>query len=273
VQIASIVHAAVTEESPAVRAEPTPSGRQPLLRSIEQLVIVAAGIFVVGLVAGLTLVGRHGGGAIQSLDRHVWRAFIDHRFLVGLDKVIATIGDASVLGIICAVVSIALLARRRSPTGLAPLVGFLGGEAQVFFIREVIHRPRPVTANFPAPGALRGVNETTWSFPSGHATTVTAVLLASLGAWALTRRIVWPWVVGGLVSIYVAISRLVLGVHWLSDVVVGLVLGAAWGVSVAIVLNRLTWDELRYAVPPMRKDRPRHATVTATSDNGPVSGP
>ncbi len=69
------------------------------------------------------------------------------------------------------------------------------------------------------------------SFPSGHAFTSTAMYGALLLVFlpALARR--WRYfAVGGYVAIVVSISfsRLALGVHFLSDVLGGVVLGAAW---------------------------------------------
>jgi membrane-associated phospholipid phosphatase len=90
---------------------------------------------------------------------------------------------------------------------------------------------------FPSPGALRGAHDTSYSFPSGHSVAVTAVLVASLGLLALARRWWWPWLLAVLGSAYVADSRLLLGVHWFSDVAIGLVLGLCWGVTVAFTLR------------------------------------
>jgi membrane-associated phospholipid phosphatase len=99
----------------------------------------------------------------------------------------------------------------------------------VFVIREVVHRHRPPTAVYPAAGAVRGEHETSFSFPSGHSVAVTAMVFALLGDVALTRRRWWPWVVALVVSLFVIDTRLVLGVHWFSDVTFGLLLGLALG--------------------------------------------
>ena len=219
--------------------------RRPALRAAGGLIVTAVVLFVVGTVLGLTLIGRHGGGPIQGLDNHAWRWFIDHRYLVGLAKFISVAGDAAALGVICVVITIGLLVWRRSPLSLIPIVAYLGAETEVYAIRELVHRHRPVSADFPGPHALPGIHETSWSFPSGHATAVTAVLFAAFGALALTRRTVWPWLVALVLSGYVASTRPVLGVHWLSDVVIGLLIGICWGVAVAVVATRLTWDDLR----------------------------
>lgn len=247
--------------------------RKPLLRTVGTLLAVAAALFAFGLLVGFTLIGRHGGGTIQGVDDHVGHWFVQHRYLVAVAKIVATYGDAAAFGVICLLVSIGLLVWRRTPLAFTPIVGYLGGEGEVFLLRELVHRPRPLTAVYPHPGALAGVHETGWSFPSGHATAVTAALLASLGALALSRRVVWPWVLAVLASAYVASTRLDLGVHWLSDVSTGLLIGVGWGVAVAVVATRLTWTDLRYGVPAIRKDRPRHAVATATSVSGPSTGP
>lgn len=243
----------------------TQSSRTPALAAVRTLAAVGVALLAFGLLVGLTLVGRHGGGTIQSADDHAWRWFVDHRYTVELAKLVATYGDAFALGVICFVLSLGLLVWRRTPLALTPIVGFLGGEGEVFLIRQVIHRPRPLTADYPAPGALRGIHETSWSFPSGHATTVTAVLFACLGVVALTRRVAWPWVVALLGSLYVASTRLVLGVHWLSDVGTGLLIGVGWGVAVALVATRYC--------EAIRNERPRQAVATATSVSGPSTGP
>ena len=209
-------------------------------RATVGLAIVGMALLVLGLVLGLVLVGRHGGGPVQGWDVRVWRWSIGHRGpLVGVDQAIAAVGDAAVFGPLCVAVSALWFWVRRSPAALAPLAAYLGGEGLVFFIRTVIHRHRPPTAVYPSPGALPGTHDTSFSFPSGHSVAVTAVLVAVLGLLALTRHVWWPWLVAAAGSVYVADSRLLLGVHWFSDVAIGLVLGVCWGVAVAVTVRAL----------------------------------
>lgn len=204
--------------------------------AVIRLVLTGLGLLVLGLVLGLALVGRHGGGPLQSWDNTVETWSISHRDgLVGVSKVIATWGDAALLGVIVIVLSVIWLIAARSLRGLVPMIAYLGGEGLVFLIREIVHRHRPPTADYPAPHAISGVHETSYSFPSGHAVAVTAVLFALLGTLALARRQMWAWPLALVVSCFVAFTRLVLGVHWFSDVAIGLLLGIAWGVTVAVV--------------------------------------
>jgi len=213
-------------------------------------------LFAAGVVLGFTLIGRTGGGPIQSWDDTVWRWAIGHRGpFVGVAKIVATVGDAAALSVICIVLTGALVLALRSMRALVPLVAYLGAEFEVFALRQVIHRPRPATADFPAHDAIRGVHETSYSYPSGHAVAVTAVLFAVLGTLAFSRRWAWPWLLALGASGCVADTRLMLGVHWFSDVTIGLLIGIAWGTTVAFVAQRVEWTDLaglRSLVPGRR---------------------
>jgi membrane-associated phospholipid phosphatase len=231
-------------------AEPSAADRSRVVRAAGALLAAAGGIFVVGLLLGLVFVGRRGGGPIQGWDHQVQAWDVNHRFgLVGVAKVIAYIGDAPKLAVIAVVLTAVLLLAIRSIRSLVPLVAYFGAEFEVFLIRGIIHRHRPPTAAYPAPGAVPGVHETSFSFPSGHSVAVTAILFALLGSVALAYRQWWPWVVALAASLFVIDTRLVLGVHWFSDVVFGLLLGVAWGVTVAVVFRRVDWEDVRAWLP------------------------
>jgi membrane-associated phospholipid phosphatase len=227
------------------------------IRSGGLLFGAAVAIFVVGVLVGFVIIGRHGGGPIQSWDGPIGRWYLHHRDpLVGVSKFVATYLDALPLGIICVFLSVILGLTLHSPRALIPIVAYFGGEFEVFAIRTVIHRHRPPTANYPAPGAVAGVHETSYSFPSGHSVAVTAVLFALLGCVALTDRIWWPWIIALIGSLFVIDTRLVLGVHWFSDVAFGLLFGIAWGITVALAARQVEWADLLAVV---RRDLKRLA--------------
>jgi undecaprenyl-diphosphatase len=89
-----------------------------------------------------------------------------------------------------------------------------------------------------------------YSFPSGHAAGASAIALFS--AWMLTRWLITAWtgrviawtVVIGL-AVVVGFSRVYLGVHYVSDVVAGWLLGMAWAGIVMLVGS--WWDNTRQA--------------------------
>lgn len=103
--------------------------------------------------------------------------------------------------------------RRRQWAGVA--VGAVGSHAASIVIKRVVRRRRPsdpsVRVNVSTPSKL--------SFPSSHATSTTAaaVLLGRLTGLPLPAALVPPMM----------LSRLVLGVHYPTDVLAGSALGAA----------------------------------------------
>jgi membrane-associated phospholipid phosphatase len=80
------------------------------------------------------------------------------------------------------------------------------------------------------------------------------ILFAVFGTIALTYRIWSPWLIALVGSLFVVDTRLILGVHWFSDVAFGLVFGMTWGVTVAIVARQVEWADLVAIVrPPPRQ--------------------
>lgn len=75
-----------------------------------------------------------------------------------------------------------------------------------------------------------------WSFPSGHSTTV-AALMTSM--WLIIRRV--PWLFIG-VTLIVAASRMMTNHHYLSDVICGCLLGA-----ICSQLLHHNWQRLRHS--------------------------
>lgn len=121
--------------------------------------------------------------------------------------------------------------RRRQWAGVA--VGALGAHAASIVIKRVVRRPRPhapsVQVNVGTPSKL--------SFPSSHATSTTAaaVLLGKLTGLPLPAVLVPPML----------LSRVVLGVHYPSDVIAGSALGAASAAVLLAAEKRLDSDRKR----------------------------
>lgn len=226
------------------------------LRAFLLCVAVWIVLEVLALVLGLAVVGRHGGGPIKNWDDTVEQWSIAHRGpLIGVSEVIAFAGDAPFLAVISVLVTVLLLFLGQRMRAFVPVVAYLGGEAIVFVTRQVVRRPRPPTAVFPAPHAVPGVHETSYSYPSGHATAAVAVIVSLAALAVMAWPVVWSRV-GAIVlvlgALFVAWTRLVLGVHWFSDVAFGILFGIAWGITVAVVFRDLPW-------PFTRSGRPRHS--------------
>lgn len=130
------------------------------------------------------------------------------------------VGDAAVRLVIAAGVLAALLVERRRRAALFLLTAVLGGWALSTILKLIVARPRPDLIP-----ALDHVS--TYSFPSGHAWNGMVVFGAiALVAPPGARR--WALAGAGLLILMIGLSRVVLGVHWPSDVVAGWIGGAAW---------------------------------------------
>jgi membrane-associated phospholipid phosphatase len=89
------------------------------------------------------------------------------------------------------------------------------------------------------------------SFPSGHASGIaTLVTVGLILAWPLlaARARHWALVVGVVLVVVVGLTRMWLGVHYLSDVVGGWALGVGWSLLTALVFG--AFAEGRAALRP-----------------------
>jgi membrane-associated phospholipid phosphatase len=141
--------------------------------------------------------------------------------------------------------------KRRLPTA-ALAVSLAAGIAEglTALLKHITERARPPLAD-PSIEALVSLPEST-SFPSGHA--------ASAFAAATVVGLLYPRLRAPLLAlaVMVALSRVYLGVHFWSDIVVGSLLGAAIGFSTARFFQR------GRAEPPPREpaaDRVRFARL------------
>lgn len=159
-----------------------------------------------------------------SVEREVHRYVLHHRWLADLARWLTHLGDPIVVTV--ATFGLAgllwLHGRRRAAVGalviraLAILV--------VTALKTGIGRSRPVFAHPIATAAGA-------SFPSGHALGAAAFWTTIALFFVSGRRL--QVLAASVVPVLIAATRVVLGVHYLSDVVVGLFLGmlVAFGVA------------------------------------------
>jgi undecaprenyl-diphosphatase len=111
----------------------------------------------------------------------------------------------------------------------------LTSQALLYSLKAIFHRQRP-------PGALIK-NITTYSFPSGH--TFSTFVFFSILVYIVqhTRwKAIYKWIVSVLLlllSVTIGISRIVLKVHYPTDVSGSLLLGIAWVICTGWLINRI----------------------------------
>jgi undecaprenyl-diphosphatase len=144
---------------------------------------------------------------------------------------ITEIGDPTVLVVLCTVLSVGLLMRRRSEA-MTVAIAALGALGLNFLLKQLFERSRPTLW-------ARVVDVNFYSFPSGHAM-LSIVFYGLLGCLLASR---YPqhrgWIVAGtsLLIVLIGFSRLYLGVHWLTDVLAGYAAGFVWLVTCILSLE------------------------------------
>ena len=216
------------------------------------LFAVSYGVLVaVGTVMGLVLKGPLDGTAVVRLDRRVAEWFAAHR-TPNLNRYTvwgSDLADTFIKIAATAVIAMVLLWIWRRWLEPLVLVMSLVLEAAAFItVTTIVGRPRPDVER------LEGspVNS---SFPSGHTAAAAAyTALAVVIIWHTDRRSVRAFVlaVSALVTAIVGFSRMYRGMHYLTDVLAGVALGA---VSVAIAATILLHAHRRRADRPLTEPR------------------
>jgi membrane-associated phospholipid phosphatase len=182
-------------------------------------------------------------GAVGDVDRHAAHWFVARRTdtVDHLAQIGAGMADAyTIIPAVVVTVVVFLAIWRRWDEAVFLLTAILLEKAVFVTVTFVIDRPRPPV------GQLDG-HPPTSSFPSGHvgAAVVFYGVLAVV-IWRHTDRRWLRAIVAALavaLPIAVALSRLVLGMHWLTDTIVGAVLGLV-AIVVGSALSRRTVEDL-----------------------------
>jgi undecaprenyl-diphosphatase len=205
----------------ALRARLDPAAATGLALTLALVLAIGGGVLL-GVLAYLI---RTNSG-LTSIDRSVARWGYVHASPISTHvlNVVTQLGSIDIVIALCVVLAVVETIRERTPWVVVFLIAVLGGEEILSTtVKDLVDRLRP-TFN---PAALTLGP----SFPSGHSATAAAFYAAAallLGRWRPrpTRAVLAGLAVG--IAVMVAGSRVLLDVHWLSDVIGGLALGWAW---------------------------------------------
>ena len=177
------------------------------------------------------------GGESGPIDKLILVFIRDHTpsRLAGLFDAITFTGSSKVLIPLASLTTLVLLVVRRRIEALLVAASVIAAAILVFVGKTVVGRARPALWD----------SQWYWgsSFPSGH----TLVVAAFATACALSIGRIWPAArvasLGAALAwtLLVALSRLVLGAHWPTDVLVAACVGASLPLTMSVAL------ELRHA--------------------------
>jgi hypothetical protein len=213
----------------------------------------AGGLLVLALVlaAGGIYDAVEEGDGVASFDRPVLDEALALRS-PGLDRALTLfthLGGPLGMTVIAATLTVLMTWRWRSRTPLLLMVVTVAGSLSLTLVgKAVVGRLRPPQLDAVPP------YESSPSFPSGHALNSTAIagMVAYLVLLHLQRRLsqVLAVVLAVAWAVAIGLSRVFLGHHWLTDVMVGWVVGIAW-LALVVTAHRLflTVHQERRAAP------------------------
>ncbi|MGL4306287.1 MAG: phosphatase PAP2 family protein [Mycobacteriaceae bacterium] len=158
----------------------------------------------------------------------VQAALVNKPGAIAVARGLSHFGEHSLGWIALAGVGAAMDPNRRRQW-LAAGVGAFGAHAASVVVKRIVRRPRPhdesITINVSTPSKL--------SFPSSHATSTTAaaILLGRLTGLPLPAVFIPPMM----------LSRLLLGVHYPTDVLAGAAVGATAAAMMIQAEHRIAW--------------------------------
>lgn len=239
---------------------------EPAERYGLRLTLIAVALVLVAVPFSYLLLEVLREGPFTRFDQDVATRL--HRWVVERPGLVPAVEGVSLLGkplwlaVAVTAASAFVWWRGRRRLALYLVVTVVGGGLVDTLVKVAVNRPRPVVDS-PLVSAFGK------SFPSGHAmsSTVTygALLLVFLPAlprrWRVAALVATIWLVA-----VIGMSRLMLGVHYVSDVVAGWTLGLAWLSGATAAFSIWRTDEGRRPVAVTEGVEPEAADALVRGD-------
>jgi undecaprenyl-diphosphatase len=205
----------------------------PLLHDHPVALRVAGLLWLAGGLLFIALAQPDIADRVQVVDDAIHRAAVAAEwwpFVIGA-RVLDFVGSVWVTVPVMVVVAIWLIRRRRWEGLVFWVVAMALSQLAVGPIKALYARPRP-------PVSL--VETTSFSFPSGHsvagAAIVISLVIVLVPAGPKRRNLE---LIAAAFAVVMALSRVYLRAHWLTDVTAGAALGAAIAILTAVVVHRV----------------------------------
>lgn len=237
----------------ALAARLDPAAATGLALTVAMALTIAGGVLF-GVLAYLVRTNS----SLTRVDNGVAKWGHRHATATGMHdlNLVTQLGSIYTIVALCLVLAAVATIRHKTVWALPFIVAVMGGEeALTLTVKDLANRLRP-TFN-PAAATLGP------SFPSGHSATAaafyaTAALLLGRGLARPGRALLAALAVA--IAVAVAASRVLLDVHWLTDVIAGLSLGWVWFSICAMAFGGRI---LRFGAAAETAGRVAHATEVA----------
>jgi membrane-associated phospholipid phosphatase len=197
------------------------SGAGSLSRPPAQLALSLGAFLVTFAVFGLLTPANRWDYSVEA-DAH--KLVLQHPVLLAVARDVTVLGSAVVLWSVCGFAIVALCAVRRPVLAFKLAAVCAAGQLTIAAAKMSARRDRPAFADPVAHAAG-------YALPSGHAAGSTtfygAIFVIAIGWLPVAARRPVGCAVAALIAA-VAASRVLLGVHWASDVIAGVLLGSAF---------------------------------------------
>ncbi len=222
----------MTAERPDATADSRLQER-PLLHDHPFAWRVALGLWILSALLFLALAVPLFTTPVQSIDdvMHRWAVSVEWNPIVFAAKTLDFIGSVWVTWPVIVAVAGWLAWRRRWEAFLSWVLAMAASQVLIGPVKDLYMRSRP-------PMSL--VETTSWSFPSGHSVAGAAIAIALvivlIPAGPKRRNFE---MLAAVFAVLMALSRVYLRAHWLSDVAAGAALGAAVAIGTAALMHRI----------------------------------
>lgn len=170
----------------------------------------------------------------NEIDSLIYNEIIEkmNPHLTLIMKFITKCGNSKILILIC--LSLFLFPRIRTKGALLINITTAVSSITNVIMKLIIGRERP--------DILRLINETNYSFPSGHAMiNMTFYMMLLLWAWRYVKNKAYKYIIMTIcliIPLLIGLSRIYLGVHYATDVLAGWLFGASIAFISFIIFNK-----------------------------------
>jgi membrane-associated phospholipid phosphatase len=200
-------------------------------------------------------------GSILKMDTGINQAILalNSNWINTVASFITNFGGVTVITILFVFALAVLLYKKRWRYAIISTIALLGAVILQSGIKALVQRARP-----------ENLIETNFSFPSGHA--LTAIVFVSLLIYSFKddfkNKIIRYVLISAFTAFFVivGISRIILNVHWFSDVIAGMSLGLFWFMLLVIIERAIPG-----VVPAVKKETKEAKPIVSVNPTVPIT--